>query len=30
MIHTEDLEAIKRPAQDWRSGWLTENADLLR
>lgn len=26
---TEDIEAIKRLAQAWRSGWLTGDADLL-
>ena len=26
---TEDIEAIRRLAQDWRSGWLTGDAELL-
>jgi uncharacterized protein (TIGR02246 family) len=25
----EDIDAIKRLAKDWRSGWLAGNADLL-
>ena len=26
---SEDIEAIRRLAADWRSGWLAGDADLL-